>query len=112
MAMAGRLLVFGMLILSGELVWAQAPAARPDPSDPQAAVAPTVHRSVFDGYRNHATVDVGSWQEANDNVGRIGGWREYLKEAHRPASTQPADTPAQSVPKADAPPVPSRHHGH
>lgn len=110
--MASQWLVLGMLIASGECVGAQASAGRPDPSDPQAVVVPTTYRSVFDGYRNHANVDVGSWKGANDNVGRIGGWREYLKEAHQATSTSPADTPEQTTPKGNASPVPIKHHGH
>lgn len=110
--MASQWLVLGMLIASGEGAWAKAPAARPDPSDPQAVVAPTTYRSVFDGYRNHATVDVGSWKGANDNVGRIGGWREYLKEAHQATTSSPAGTPEQTAPQGNAPPVPTKHHGH
>jgi len=101
-----------MLIASGESVWAQDPSARPDPSDPQAVVAPTTYRSVFDGYRNHANVDVGSWKGANDNVGRIGGWREYLKEAHPTTSISPADTPERAKPKGNASPGSTEHHGH
>lgn len=110
--MDGKWLLFGMLIASGELAWAQTPAARPDPSDPHAEVAPTTYRSAFDGFRNHSTVDVESWKGANENVGRIGGWREYLKEAHQPALTRPAEIPAQTAPNDTARPAPPKHHGH
>jgi len=51
-----------------------APAAPP----PQAA---STYRSAFDGYRRFADEPVKSWKEANDNVGRIGGWKTYAKEA-------------------------------
>ena len=111
--MGGKWLVAGLLIVSGELASAQAPPARPDPSDPQAVVAPTRYRSAFDGYRKQSAADVGSWREANENVGRIGGWREYLKEAHRPAPSTPSAPAVQTTPQGSARPAPSqRHPGH
>jgi len=110
--MGGKWLMLGMLIVSAEVAWAQAPPVQPDPSDPNAAVAPTKYRSAFDGFRNHSAVNVESWKDANENVGRIGGWREYLKEAHQPASTGPAVKPGQATPKDNAPPALPKHHGH
>ena len=38
-------------------------------------------RSALHGYQKFTDEKVGSWRDANDNVGRIGGWREYAKEA-------------------------------
>lgn len=37
--------------------------------------------STFTGYRAYTDQSVGSWREANDEVGRIGGWRAYAREA-------------------------------
>ncbi|MBA2673794.1 hypothetical protein, partial [Ramlibacter sp.] len=45
-------------------------------------------RSTFEGYRAFTEEKVVPWREANDNVRRIGGWREYAKEAGR-AGAQP-----------------------
>lgn len=63
-----------------------------DPGDPGAAVPPSVYQSVFEGYRKYADARVESWKALNENVGQIGGWRVYLKEAHQP--DPPATAPA------------------
>jgi hypothetical protein len=54
------------------------------------------YRSPFEGYQRFTQEQVGSWKAANDNVGRIGGWRAYAKEARPPAA------PAPSAPKPHA----------
>jgi hypothetical protein len=64
--------------------------------DPQAPVPATTYRSAFRGYRTPAEDVVTSWRDANDLVGRIGGWRVYAREAQEPASrdqTPTAPTP-------------------
>ena len=38
------------------------------------------YRSAFEGYRRYDDQPVGSWREANDLVGRIGGWQAYSRE--------------------------------
>lgn len=38
------------------------------------------YASVLSGYRAYADEPIQSWREANDRVGRIGGWRAYAKE--------------------------------
>jgi hypothetical protein len=60
-----------------------------DPLDPQAPVPQTVHRSALAGYRAYQALPPPDWRAANDKVGRIGGWRVYLREAQQPA-TDPA----------------------
>lgn len=39
------------------------------------------YQSAFEGYRRLTDEPVVSWKGANDNVGRIGGWRVYAREA-------------------------------
>jgi hypothetical protein len=65
-----------------------APAAA---ADPQAAsgTADPGYRSPFEAYQRFTQEQVGSWKAANDNVGRIGGWREYAKEARPSAAPAP-----------------------
>lgn len=63
-----------------------------------AAPAATGYRSPFEGYQRFTQEEVGSWKAANDNVGRIGGWREYAKEARPPAASAPAEAPGSSRP--------------
>lgn len=45
-------------------------------------VLPTAlpYHSAIAGYQPYADQPVQSWREANDRVGRIGGWRAYAKE--------------------------------
>lgn len=54
-------------------------AAASQPGNP--AARPDSYRSVFEGYRGHTDETPVSWREANDAVGRIGGWRAYAREA-------------------------------
>jgi hypothetical protein len=90
--------------------------ARPDPLNAQAQVPPVTHRSSLASFRHHADVPLGSWQEANELVTRIGGWRSYLREAAQPEAP-PAAKPVASPPAAPAAPAPARpaaghqHHG-
>ena len=60
-----------------------------------------VYQSPISGYQPYADQPVQSWREANDRVGRIGGWRAYAKEAA-------AGESAQKSPAVDAH---SGHHG-
>lgn len=53
--------------------------------------------ATYQGYTDQA---VQYWREANDRVGRIGGWRAYAKEA----------ATGQAAP--DTPPAPNPHAGH
>ncbi|NUZ08494.1 hypothetical protein [Piscinibacter koreensis] len=46
------------------------------------------YRSAFEGYARFTDEPVGSWKAANDNVGRIGGWRVYAKEAAAAQTSQ------------------------
>lgn len=48
------------------------------------------YRSAFEGYRSFSDPPAVSWREANDTVGRIGGWRAYAREAHEPAAPERA----------------------
>lgn len=95
--------------MAGALLGASALAQ--SPPAPQGAPAPT----LFEGYRAFADEPVVSWKEANDNVGRIGGWRAYAREAqgggHAHGASAPAASPAappSAAPGAGADP----HAGH
>jgi hypothetical protein len=91
----------GAFALAGLLLAATAQAqpaapARPDPLDPHASVPPAVYRSAFKSPPQAAAPPVGNWIQANQQVGRIGGWRAYAREAAAPA-------PAASAPRKEAP---------
>ncbi len=45
-----------------------------------AASGGSAYRSAFEGYRRHGDQPLGSWREANELVGRIGGWQAYARE--------------------------------
>jgi len=38
------------------------------------------YRSVFDDYKSFEYLPDTDWRKANDEVGRIGGWRSYLRQ--------------------------------
>jgi hypothetical protein len=77
----------------------QDPAARrASPLDAQAAVPPLTHSSAFTGYRPYSDPKLTPWRDANETVGRIGGWRAYAREASQAAE------PAASSPLPAAPP--------
>ncbi len=85
----------------------QTPAnnARPGATAP-AGSAPTSglgsYRSAFDGYRRYADEPVTPWKAANDQVGRIGGWRTYAKEASGEAGADPHQGHGSPAPAAGA----------
>ncbi len=43
--------------------------------------APGEYRSALEGYQPYSEDKMLPWKEANDTVGKIGGWRAYAKEA-------------------------------
>lgn len=45
------------------------------------------YTSPISDYQPFVDEKVTSWKAANDNVGQIGGWRVYAKEAQQPENT-------------------------
>lgn len=89
--------------------------ANPDPSDPRAITPPMVHESSFAHYRKFSEEKPIAWREANDTVGRIGGWRTYAREARQPEpATAPASAPNASSAAEPAKPatMPAGQGGH
>lgn len=95
-----------------------AAAPKADPLDPKAAVPAPVYRSAFEGYKSYTDEKTGNWVEANDTVGKIGGWRVYAKEARQPdAAAGNAASTATGQGGKDAKPEPAKsmpgsHMGH
>lgn len=58
--------------------------------------------SPLSAYKAYADQPVESWREANDRVGRIGGWRAYAKEIQ---TGEPAKDVPQEPAKATAAPA-------
>lgn len=87
------------------------------PVTPPSTTLPT-YQSALDGYQPFADEKLAPWKESNDNVGRIGGWRAYAKEASGggsapiaapvgAASAASPPAPAARPPAASAPPAPA-----
>ncbi|QKO23398.1 hypothetical protein [Rhodoferax sp. BAB1] len=91
----GKLLPWTMALLASSAL-AQT-AAEQKPLAPPAQLSYT---SPLNGYQAYTDQPVQSWQEANDTVGRIGGWRTYAREART------AD------PAKDGAPAATAHEGH
>jgi hypothetical protein len=80
-------------------------AGKPDPSNPMAVVPASTYSSPLARYRPAGETKLGSWQEVNETVTRIGGWRAYAREASQP---EPAGPPGASHPAPAAAPAPAR----
>ena len=76
-------------------LWTTAASAQTAPIE--ASTAPAGYRSAFENYQTYTDEKVTNWKAANANVGRIGGWQAYAKEAAQPAQTQ-------QVPQTQHPP--------
>ena len=75
--------------------------SRADPADPSAQVPAAAYRSPFADYRILGDEAVGNWRKANDEVGRIGGWREYARDAQDTGS-KPGPSAPKPAPNAPA----------
>ncbi len=73
---------------------ASAPAPSSAGSAPAAQQKPQPrlgsYRSAFEGYRPFGDPPAVPWREANDAVGRIGGWRAYARETQEAAAPERA----------------------
>ncbi len=87
---SARLVGLAWLSLS---LGSQAMAAEPA-SD---STAPA-YRSAFEGYKPYTTEPVQNWRQSNDSAARIGGWREYARQAQQPAAQPPAQAPDVKLP--------------
>ena len=56
-------------------------SAKPVSAATSAGVAPPPYRSALESYRAYTDEKIVNWKDANATVARIGGWREYAKEA-------------------------------
>ena len=97
-------LLAGLLLSASTLALAQAQegAAAALPAAPMAAVpaptqAPAAYRSALEGYQPYSDEQTVDWKNANDTVGRIGGWREYAKEAQQLQTPAPAAQPTEKL---------------
>ena len=76
-------------------------ASFPAPATPAAKFG--ANPSAFDGFKPYTDEPPGNWKAANENVARIGGWREYAKQAQQPDDTPTPTTKAgENMPKPAA----------
>ncbi len=61
--------------------------------------------SVFESYKPYTNESIGNWKAANDSTARIGGWREYARQAQGTES-KPENTPEPVTKAVEATPDP------
>ncbi len=93
-----------------------------DPANAASLAFPIQYQSPFRDYRPLGEDKLTSWKAANEEVGKIGGWRVYSREAIKANESVPAENPAlapttsgkASKPQLDSTvkPMPSTHTGH
>jgi hypothetical protein len=81
---------------------AQTAAQKAAPASTAKPAVPEPIKSAFDGYRPYTDEAVANWKAANENVARIGGWREYARQAQssEDTSTRPSRPQTQPATKA------------
>ena len=77
--------------------FAQMPAPGSSPTKPSTNPV----RSAFDGYRAYNDNAVSNWKAANENVARIGGWREYARQAQSEEATPPRAAAQEAQPSPE-----------
>ena len=97
---------WAMIACSG-MGFGQVNAAGPDPADANTVNPPTIYQSPFTDYRPLGEDKNTAWKDANDTVGKIGGWRVYAREAADAMKAREAATPDRSKPAA-SPPLPAK----
>ena len=106
-----RLSLAALLATASLQAWGGTPDGRAGP----VADAP-VYRSALESYRPYRAQPVQPWRATNDEVGRIGGWRAYAREAADPAPAQDATDAGNAARPSPAPastvPGPDPHAGH
>ena len=82
--------------LSSSSCWSQTEPGASEAKPLALFVPPSLpYSSVFENYHGYQDQGVASWLDANETVGRIGGWRHYLEEASQPHQhpvAKPKDT--------------------
>ena len=78
-----------------------ASSAPPDPADAKASVPLVQYQSPLREYRPFGDNNNTAWKDANDTVGKIGGWRAYAREAAEALKAREAIN-TRKLPDADA----------
>ena len=80
---------FFIALLSSAVLAATGFAQTPAPGNSATKPGAAPVRSAFDGYRAYNDESLSNWRAANENVARIGGWREYARQAQEVDGTPP-----------------------
>lgn len=83
------MVALAMLLGLASTATAQPSAPKPTTAEPGAGL----YRSAFSAYRRYGDEPVVPWKQANDVVGRIGGWKAYAQEAAAPSAPAGASAP-------------------
>ena len=89
--------------LALSMLAAGGPARAQTAASTAAAPIELSHDSVLARYKRFEDAPPGPWRDANDTVGRIGGWRAYAREQAATPGAPPA--PPSKAPSAG-------HEGH
>ena len=83
---------------------AAAPSAATNPpaSANSSAAEPPPFRTAFEDYKPYTDEKIQGWKQANDNVGQIGGWREYAREGSRLSTPKTPEKPVAVSPASPA----------
>lgn len=95
------------LLLPFAAALAAAPAWAAEPPSADAAPSQRAYRSAFADYRNFKDEPVGSWREANDEMGRVGGHAGHTSHSGMPASPPPQEKQGDAKSGSDH----AGHHG-
>ena len=103
LARSGAVALF-VLLLNLPLAFAQNNAQ--NNSNAEAEKNPVLsYQSVIGTYQSYQDQPVSSWREINDEVGKIGGWRAYAREASESETSQSEADQAELKDKHDALPA-------
>ena len=107
-------LVTSFVAVLATLCGSAAIAAAPEAANPLEQTPTIQYQSPFRDYRPLGENKLTPWKAANDEVGKIGGWRVYAREASEPAQSLPTMPIAPAKPPSDnmTKPMPSGHAGH
>jgi hypothetical protein len=102
-----RLVPLGLMVAM-PMAFAQSGSGPATPDSKSAAPSSVAlgYHSAFADYRAYSEQPVVSWREAIENVGKIGGWRVYAKEASQ------ADGASAPAPARPPQAKPEQHGGH
>ena len=98
---------FFIALLSSFTLAATCFAQTPAPSNGAAKPGATPVRSAFEGYQAYNDEALSNWKAANENVARIGGWREYARQAQGEDGTPPRPAAQEAKPSAQPSAQPS-----